>query len=291
MTITFETRIGPGFIAPEPTFEAMRFPAGESHVKVANENTGYGKLTEIARIHGSDADDLFTLAMWADAAHQRGAVTIAQIPYLPGARQDRGLPFGAAVYARFLNNLAIDRIQAVDVHSPVMEHLVERLTVTDAAPIIRRHVVGRPDSDVKAQRFAGIIAPDKGARERAKYVADICGLPLYQAEKHRDSDTGKLSGFSCEPLPDEGKLLVVDDICDGGGTFIGLAEATGLDLDRLGLFVTHGVFSGGAHELVNHFDHIWTTDSFPESEAAEYMASRGYLTTIPLAPYLNGATR
>lgn len=287
MTITFKTFAGPGFVLP-PTFEAMRFPAGEAHVKVANENPGYGRLTEVARIHGADANDLFTLAMWADAAHQRGATTIAQIPYLPGARQDRGLPFGAAVYARFLNNLLIDRIQAVDVHSPVMEHLVERLSVLDSAAIIRKHVVGRPDSDERAQRYHGIIAPDKGAVHRAGAVAAICGLPLYRAEKHRDEQTGKLSGFSCEPLPDKGKFLVVDDICDGGGTFIGLAEATRVPFDRLGLFVTHGVFSGDAHELIQRFDRVWTTDSFERSDAAVLMDD--LLTIIPLDPYLNRGT-
>lgn len=286
--IEFSTIVGAGFAA-EPTFEAMRFPAGEAHVKVANEHAGSGKVTEVARLCRADANDLLTLAMWADACHQRGALTIAQIPYLPGARQDRGLPFGAKVYADLINGMHIDRIVAVDVHSPVMEHMIERLGVVNAARIVRKHVVGRPDSDEHAQRFQGIIAPDKGAYARAKHVADICALPLYQAEKHRDSNTGKLSGFTCQELPDEGNFLLVDDICDGGGTFIGLAEATGLPYDRLGLFVTHGVFSEGAYRLRGYYDHIWMTDSFAPSEAATWLADAGLLTTIPLAPYLNGA--
>lgn len=285
--IEFSTKIGPGFTTT-PTFEAMRFPAGEAHVKVVNENDGKGPLTEVARLYGADADDLFTLAMWADAAQQRGARTIAQIPYLPGARQDRGMPFGAVVYAKFLNSLHIDHITAVDVHSPVMENLIERLGVVDSSAIVRKYVVGRRDSDVRAQRFEGIIAPDKGARHRAEAVARICGLPLYQAEKHRNPYTGTLTEFTCEELPETGRFLVVDDICDGGGTFLGLAEATGLPRERLGLFVTHGVFSNGAARLVEHYEHIWTTDSFEDSVHALVM--HHWLTRIPLAPYLNGAT-
>jgi ribose-phosphate pyrophosphokinase len=103
--------------------------------------------------------------------------------------------------------------------------------------------------------------------DRASRVAAACHLPLYRAEKHRDSDTGKLSGFTCEPLPETGRFLIVDDICDGGGTFMGLAEATGVPKDRLGLYVSHGVFSGSAHLLHNHFGEIVTTDSYAPENA------------------------
>ncbi|WP_162819128.1 phosphoribosyltransferase family protein [Leifsonia aquatica] len=288
--IELRTIIGTGFVTT-PTFEAMRFPAGESHVKIANENAGKGSLTEVARLYGHDPADLFTLAMWADAVHQRGSRAVAQIPYLPGARADRGLPFGAKVYAKFLNELQLDKVVAVDVHSPVMENLVERLAVVDSAPIIRRQVVGRPDRDEHAQRHTGIIAPDKGARRRAEAVAAICGLPVYQAEKHRDEATGKLSGFSCEPLPEDGKFLVVDDICDGGGTFMGLAAATGVPRERLDLWVTHGVFTGAAPALRHRFGHLWTTDSFSSPLLKEdwLPVPANFLTRISLAPYMNGA--
>lgn len=262
----------------------MRFPAGEGHVKVVNENDGKGELTEVARIYGCDANDLILLGMWADAAQQRGSRTVAQIPYLPGARQDRGMPFGAWVYAGIINGFKIDHVTAFDVHSPVMESLIRNLGTCVSAPLIRKFIVGRRDRE-EAQRYVGIIAPDKGAVERAHYAAAITGLPLYKAEKHRDSATGKLSGFSCEPLPDTGKLLVVDDICDGGGTFMGLAEATGLPKERLDLYVSHGVFSGDAPKLHDHFGTIWTTDSFK----ARVTGTRWYVraNVIPLAPYLN----
>lgn len=266
MTVTLETRMGSGLIA-RPTFEYLRFPAGEAHVKVVNENNGNGLLTEIARIHGADGNDLFTLAMWAEAARQRGAKTVLHVPYLPGARQDRGLPFGAKVYADFLNSLELDQVVCFDPHSPVMPGLLNNLTVIDSTALIRHHIVGRADSDERAQRYQGIIAPDKGAVERAGRVADACHLPLYHAEKHRDSNTGQLSRFTCEILPDTGRFLVVDDICDGGGTFMGLAEATGLPKQRLGLYVSHGVFSGNAYLLHNHFDEIITTDSYTPANA------------------------
>lgn len=261
-----------------PTFSTMRFPAGEAHVKVAVEHGSPADLTEIATLRGTSGDDLLMLGMWADAVRQRGAKSVALVPYLPGARQDRGLPFGARVYADVLNGFHLDQVIAFDPHSPVIVGLVERLTVVTSERVVRDTVVAGSD-------YSGVIAPDKGAVARATAVADACGLPVFRAEKHRNPDTGKLDGFSCEPLPDTGRLLVVDDICDGGGTFMGLAGSTGLPKERLGLWVSHGVFSGRAPQLADHFGEIVTTDSYPAQNAVPG------LRTIELTPYLTEQIR
>ena len=283
MAIIFTTKIGPGYIT-SPTFESMYFPAGEPHVKVANENTDKGELTEIAHLTGADANELVLLGIWANACHQRGARTVALIPYLPGARADRGLPFGAKVYADIINGFEIDQVICFDPHSPVMPSLIDNLTVVDSAALIRHAIVGRAYSDIHPQRYTGIIAPDKGAVARAQRVADACHLPLYKAEKHRDEATGQLSGFTCEDLPADGKYLIVDDISDGGGTFVGLALATKLPRAQLGLYVSHGVFSGNAAQLVAFFADIFTTDSFPPKNDIG-------ATVIPLNTYLTGAIK
>jgi ribose-phosphate pyrophosphokinase len=55
----------------------------------------------------------------------------------------------------------------------------------------------------------------------------------------------------------------VDDICDGGGTFLGLAEATGLPWSRVDLYVSHGVFSKNALDnLRERFEYVYTTNSY-----------------------------
>ena len=263
-----------------PTFSTMRFPAGEAHVKVANDTAEPGGTTEIATLRGTNGDDLLMLDMWADAVRQRGSRSVALVPYLPGARQDRGLPFGAKVYADVLNGFHIDQVIAFDPHSPVVVGLVDHLTVVTSEQVVRDAVL-----DVEGDAYTGIIAPDKGAVARATAVAESCGLPLYRAEKHRNPDTGKLDGFSCEPLPADGRFLVVDDICDGGGTFMGLASSTGLPKERLGLWVSHGVFSGRAPQLAEHFGEIVTTDSYPAQNDVPG------LRTVSLSPYLTKEIR
>ncbi len=234
----------------------MVFPAGEQHVL---DRAGDDETPVCVRIDGADLNDYASAAMWIDLQHQRGHGVAAAIPYLPGARADRGRPFGARVYADFINAMHADRVIALDPHSPVIEKLIDRLQVCPVAPLVCAAVT----RDSAHCPYAGIIAPDAGARDRAAAVADALGLPLYQAGKTRDFATGRLTGFTCEPLPGEGCFLVVDDICDGGGTFRGLAEATGLPRERLDLWVTHGVFSGAADRLRDHFGRIHTTDSHP----------------------------
>ncbi|MGA1812247.1 ribose-phosphate pyrophosphokinase [Frondihabitans sp. 4ASC-45] len=294
MTVTFSTRIGPGYVTT-PTFRAHTFWAGEQHIEVINDNDGKGSLTEMARIDGADGNDLISLAMWADAAHQRNARTILVMPYLPGARQDHAdaLPFGAKVYADLINSMTLDQVICLDPHSPVMPSLIDNISVLTSEHIVRKNIVGRADSDTAAQRYQGIIAPDKGAVARATAVANACHIPVYLAEKHRDPVTRQLSGFSCEPLPETGRFLVVDDICDGGGTFMGLASATGLPAERLGLYVSHGVYTDRAAELVNYFGEIWTTNSYAADPRPTGMADddtrAAAFRTIDVDAYLTRA--
>ncbi len=264
MTIAFyEDSFGPtGWeVSPSKIYKPLKFPGGEAHVVDGQQPLPRGE--QVAWVPGADADSLMQLAMWADLCHRRDLRTVAVIPYLPGARQDRGAPLGAKVYADFINSMNIDRIICFDPHSDVMPALLDRCRAVPLHEHPQWFARQRPWDDV-----VGIIVPDVGARRRAEGVAAaLGGVPLYQASKHRDFATGKLSGFECEPiaLPNGKRLLVVDDICDGGGTFIGLAQTLGLPRESLSLWVSHGIFSKGTKDLFKHYSIIATTDSHPGS--------------------------
>lgn len=257
------------------------FPAGEAHTKF--EDRRQLEAVEIALLQpqskaysvGTESlhDDLFQLAMWADTIDQmnvgQAIKKAAVIPYFPGARADRGTPFGLKVYTDFVNSLGIEQIILFDPHSQKTPQLVKawgNVTVVYSEDLFDTTAVR---SQLPA--YAGVIAPDKGAVLRAQGVANVLGVPMYKAEKNRDEKTGKLSGFTCEPLPDEGHFLLVDDICDGGGTFLGLAEATGLPKERLDLYVSFGIFSGRAFDnLPKSFDHIYTTNAYRTGRLTTY---------------------
>ncbi len=260
-----------------PTFSTMRFPAGEAHVKVVDDaDAGRPRDRDPARHQRRRPPHARHVGGRPSGSAGHGPWPSSRTS--PARGQDRGLPFGAKVYADVLNGFHIDQVIAFDPHSPVIVGLVDRLTVVPSEQVVHDAVLAGSD-------YSGIIAPDKGAVARASLVADTAGLPLFRAEKHRNPDTGKLDGFSCEPLPETGRLLVVDDICDGGGTFMGLAGSTGLPKERLGLWVSHGVFSGRAPQLADHFGEIVTTDSYPAQQDVPG------LRTVPLSPYLTKEIR
>lgn len=238
MTIEFLQRSEDGTIDVAP-FERFSYPAGEQSVRLTEMLiTG----DQIAYLQGTDAEDLVALHLWANLVSVSGLKKIAFIPYLPGARDDHGLYFGAGVYADLINRVGCDDVICFDPHSSTMPNMIDSCRTVHAAPLIAEAL--------KAQGIdvSGVLIPDAGAVDRSTRIANLLGVPTYQASKHRDPATGRLSHFECEPLPDEGVMLVADDICDGGGTFKGLAAAAGIGRDRLVLWVSYGVFSVGAYD-------------------------------------------
>ena len=119
------------------------------------------------------------------------------------------------------------------------------------------------------------------------------GVPVYTAGKTRDFESGKLTGFHMEDdLPTTGRFLIVDDICDGGGTFVGLAAAIREKTPHVGLdlWVTHGIFSQGFDALEDAFEVIHTTNSFFGTVESVVNDSRmidpGYLKVHDITPAL-----
>ncbi len=236
--------------------EPFKFPGGELHLKDVKELDYADDPVWIADVRGADLEDLMTASLLSDVARFRNERFVLMLPYLPAARADRGIPAGGAMYAEFVNTMRANEVIVIDPHSDVVPEFVTNIHVLDGLNLI--------DRVVHDQGFDGIIAPDAGAAERAGRVASWYGLDLYQAEKKRDFETGKLLSYKLD-VPKSGKYLVVDDICDGGGTFKMLADESGLFRDQLALWVTHGIFSGLANTLGAYYKDILTTDSHPGS--------------------------
>ncbi|MFE6967112.1 ribose-phosphate pyrophosphokinase [Agromyces sp. NPDC057679] len=259
------------------TIQPFKFPGGECHLKTG---TPTHEVQSFAVVRGADANDLLTARMWVEASREIETTEelTVYIPYLPAARADRGTPFGAKDYADLINSIGADRVVCFDPHSDVMPAFIDNLTVVGSAALIRQAVQNRV---LGTSRYTGVIAPDKGAAHRAKAAAAALHLPLYQADKDRDFDSGEIIGLTCEPLPEDGTYLVVDDICDGGWTFTSLAQATGLHRDQLGLYVSHGIFSGNAARLNEYYSEIITTDSHPGAHNPDVAAR-----VVPVLPNL-----
>lgn len=205
---------------------------------------------------------------FADACAWRGwPIGTLVIPYLPGARQDRMNPkgdflFGAKSIANEINARGFAKVICFDPHSEVMPALIDNCVVihVDETEALVGDGTGRGCYD-------GVVAPDAGAGKRAERIAKALKLPVINAWKTRDVASGnsKITGFGIEPIVGVQKLLIVDDICDGGGTFIGLADhikSLGSSYEiEMDLYVSHGLFSKGIDALVERFGRITTTNS------------------------------
>lgn len=259
--ITFKAKTATSEII-NSALSPFTFPAGEVHIK--REERRDLEPVEIAIVQletNSLHSDIFQIAMWKDYIDRtaKDTKTVLILPYVPGARADRGEPFGLEVYAHFLNGLKISQTIIFDPHSQVTPQLL----AADLTVLYPEDFFAQSFIKSKFSHYTGIIAPDKGAVLRAKGVADVLDIPVYTAEKTRDFNTGKLTGFRLDGLPADGTYLIVDDICDGGGTFNGLAQAIGIPKERLDLYVSHGVFSSDATEyLPRNFGNIYFTNSF-----------------------------
>lgn len=204
-----------------------------------------------------DANDLIKLQLWSRVVKDQGGKPYAVIPQLPAAQGDRGVTTPGSLYAKMINDAGLEQLIATDVHSPAAHNFYKSLLEIPSTVV----------ADLLPQEhYDAVIAPDKGAQARAHAFADKLFCDVLYAEKSRDFDSGKLTGFVTPKDYDaNGKYLLVDDICVGGGTFNGLADAMskeGFD-GQLDLFVTHGVFSNSTTELEKYFNNIYTTDSRP----------------------------
>lgn len=204
--------------------------------------------------------ELMAGLFWVDALRERGLpAPHLTLPCFPGARQDRLNPEGDALFtaksiARLVNDRGFPSVTIIDPHSDVVPALLDRCRVVAAADCI----------NPPAGKYAAVISPDAGAEKRAGAVAKKLGIPLVHAWKTRDVATGKIAGFGLQPCEGlRGSLvLVVDDICDGGGTFLGLAGKLNEAGLAAHLWTTHGIYSQGTEALLRSYGHLYCSDSY-----------------------------
>lgn len=244
-------------------YKSFLFAGGEPHVKISNNFDVTKPVTITHRINSFN--DLGLICITVDALKRMGVKEINLfIPYFPAARQDRvmvpGEPLSVKVYADMINAMALASVTIFDPHSEVTPALLNNCVTISNHEFIKQ-VIGKIGNEVK------LISPDGGALKKIYKVSEFLGgTEVVECSKSRDVKTGKLSGFKVYSEDLAGAdCLIVDDICDGGGTFIGLAEALkAKNAGKLYLAVSHGIFSKGFEVFDSYFEQIFTTDSIKD---------------------------
>lgn len=169
------------------------------------------------------------------------------INYLPYARQDKEIgnenTFALHSFAKIINNMELNNIFILDPHSTKALELIKRSSARSPLKFI--------NAAIKECVPDVICFPDKGAKERYRYI----GFEnVIYAEKIRNQLTGELSGCTISDvnlIPDK-NILIIDDLCDGGGTFINLAKELYINgVNEVYLYTTHGIYSKGLTPIIN----------------------------------------
>lgn len=224
------------------------------------------------------AADIMELLMLTDALRRESVNPAIPIhltcPYFPYARQDRvcvsGEALSAKVMCSLINSMNYASVTVWDAHSDVVPALLDRCVNVPVEALMPMEL---PDDCL-------LIAPDAGAVKRVHAVAKAFGRPMIAAEKHRDPITGVLTDGTTAYVPPEyheKTFLIVDDICDGGRTFIALAKVLipqHVPEAKINLWVTHGIFSQGFDCFHGLIDQIYTPNPFP-SELPDFVHKVG----------------
>ncbi len=236
-------------------------------------------------------DNLMELLVTLDALRRSSARRVtAVIPYFGYARQDRKTaprtPISAKLVANLITEAGANRVLTLDLHAAQIQGFFD-------IPVDNLYAAPLFTADIQ-QRFAGrelmIVSPDVGGVLRARNLASRLNCDLAIIDKRREragvsevmNIIGEVEGFDC---------ILVDDLCDSGGTLCNAATALMADGARsVSVYVTHGVLSGGAVARIagSPIEMMTTTDSIEPTVAVQGAAN---LRTFTIAPLLAEAMR
>ena len=239
----------------------FKFSGGEVHVTVQVNPEPSSKV--IAYLNSSD--DVMALIMVVDALRRVNPDVRIEltIPYFPYARQDRvcnpGESLSVKVMADLINSLNCTSVTVYDPHSDVTPALLHRCKVESLASLVMQTSL----PTFIYENDLTLVSPDAGAQKKTQELArrlslNGCSVKTLCATKTRDTLTGKIVATEITGDVQGKNLILLDDICDGGQTFIELAQMLkAKGAAKLYLYITHGIFSKGLAPLKDHFTRVY----------------------------------
>lgn len=240
------------------------FPDGEKRLELNLQTTIY-MVRIITRI--ASPEDLFLLQQACKTLSEHRIGYEILISYLMSQRNDRIMVEGSTcnleIVLEALNDLKANNIGILEIHNPDSLNKYDNI----------RNIFldkGEFEKDI-------MVFPDEGARKRYSNI-----YSPFIVKKTRTEEGGVISKIEQYPKElKEQRITVIDDLCDGGKTFINLAKQLRelYPEAELTLFVTHAVNGTGLKLVQDEYDFVYFTNSFPKSK-------RGYEAPIDVIPFL-----
>lgn len=254
-------------------YEISKFPDGQQNLNISS-SFNFKKLVKdgyeveiVSRLN--DFKDLELILCATSALKSLGFEKIhLYTPYFIGARSDRKFVEGGVNYLKdiispIINAQGYKSVTVLDPHSDVLE-----ATLNNFKKVNNFDLVNFALERIGDLEDVVLVSPDGGALKKIFDVAKSFNIPtMINAIKHRDIKTGQITHTE---VPDfnfkNNKFVIIDDICDGGRTFIELAKVIKekRPTAEIYLVVTHGIFSAGFNTLNEYFDSIFSTNSYSD---------------------------
>jgi len=275
---------------PLTKVDVKRFADNEIFVEVKDNVRGADVFIVQSTSYPAN-DNLMELLILIDAVKRASAARItAVIPYFGYARQDRKpgprTPISAKLVANLITRAGADRVLTMDLHALQIQGFFD-LPVDNlfAAPVMVK--------DINASNGDGkimVVSPDVGGVARARALAKRIEAPLAIVDKRRDRPghsevmnvIGDVRGYNC---------ILIDDICDSGGTLINAAAALmDAGAKQVSAYVTHGVLSGTAvsRVMASRLKELVITDTI---EAKDNVKAADNIRVVSIAELLGRAIK
>lgn len=245
-------------------YSIYNYPDSEKHIVLHgtdwNKHKSINVVTRIASM-----DDLFILLQVKQILQHEGVkINILTILYLLGARCDRRFSLGEAIDANIIQSL-IGKISAeymlfLDPHSINKKNF----DFISSEKIGTRYNLILKNLDL--YRY-NICYPDEGAARRYSSELNPHRARLI-GEKHRKSDGISMQLNTINNLDPMLPILVIDDLCDGGGTFNVLANELedACPKYQRDIWVTHAIQLSGIKLLASKYNKVYITNSYKNWE-------------------------
>jgi ribose-phosphate pyrophosphokinase len=200
------------------------------------------------------------------------------VPYFLGSRSDRKFQEGGVNYLKqvicpIINSQNFNSVIVMDPHSDVLEACINNYKKLDNFKLVD-DALSYLIKDGEEDKVV-LVSPDAGAYKKVYDVAREFKIEkIITANKVRDMKTGNILRTEIPVLDQHNDLMyvIVDDICDGGRTFVELAKVIkdGRPTAKVYLVVTHGIFSAGFKVLNEYIDGTFCTNSYRDVVDDEY---------------------
>lgn len=260
-------------------YKISKFPDGQQTVDLL-EAPYIGETVQlISRLNSFKDLELIICATQAIRNFDPNKEISLKVPYFVGARSDRKFVEGGVNYLKqvicpIINSMNYKSVIVLDPHSDVLEACLNNFDKTNNFGLVKFALTNIDNRDGARDRIC-LVSPDAGAYKKIFDVAKEFKIEnIITANKVRDMKTGNILRTEIPVLDQHNDLtyVIIDDICDGGRTFVELAKVIkeGRPTAKVYLVVTHGIFSAGFKTLNEYIDGTFCTNSFRDVADDEY---------------------